>query len=288
MSNGRRRPGKNDLSAMLPELQAMFPTIGGRNVNEYAGGFEVHTDQIGFAAELTGPWDAKNGYPWKRLTLDCVATPPAVINQIGVQQTGNQAVEVSSDTTLAAGVRVWLEPSPDSSGYLFRKPAGAAGGGLGVADLTEATGAASWNGRVVSSGGTWANSGTTGTDNAWPVQCGGAALTPKPTATTLMWPSATAGFYEFFPVQYADLVSGTYYAGLLSTGVQTVGGSKTWAALAQFQDGTITTKGSSSVSINYELAPVGPVGTPYGMILTMPTIGYRARLSLHVGSVTLS
>lgn len=102
--------------------------------------------------------------------------------------------------------------------------AASSGRGFFAANLTEATGAASWQSRTLS-GGSWTDGATTGADNAYPVQCGGSAFTPAATSTTLMWEEpAGSGVYAFLPIQYAS----TAVPGFVSTAAQSIAGVKTF------------------------------------------------------------
>lgn len=113
------------------------------------------------------------------------------------------------------------------------------GNSLWEARLTEATGAADWTQRYTNSAGTWGDAATTGADNAYPVELDGGSFAVKPTAKGLIWPDpVTAGYYNVLPIQSADLVSGTYYAGYVSTGNQAWAGNKT------FRDSVRTNSGS--------------------------------------------
>lgn len=99
------------------------------------------------------------------------------------------------------------------------------GSSVFAANLTEATGAASWQSRTLSAGA-WANDTPTGTNNAYPVQCGGAAFTPGATCTSIMWEEpAGSGVYAFLPIQYTD---GTV-PGFVSVSAQTFNGVKTFS-----------------------------------------------------------
>ena len=74
--------------------------------------------QMGFEAELTGPWNATTGYPWKRKSLALKPTPPGFVD-LAIPMTGANAVASDEDTTLTAGAMGWMEPSPDASGWIF-------------------------------------------------------------------------------------------------------------------------------------------------------------------------
>ena len=118
--------------------------------------------------------------------------------------------------------------------------------GFFAANLTEATGAASWQSRTLS-GGSWTDGATTGADNAYPVQCGGSAFTPAATSTTLMWEEpAGSGVYAFLPIQYAS----TAVPGFVSTTTQSMAGVKTWANEANFLSGGVF---SGSGTFSYPL-----------------------------------
>lgn len=102
--------------------------------------------------------------------------------------------------------------------------AGATGRAPFAADLTEATGAASWQSRTIVSTA-WANDTPTGTNNAYPVQCGGADFTAGATSTSIMWEEPPgSGVYAFLPIQYASVS----VPGFVSTGTQSIAGSKTF------------------------------------------------------------
>lgn len=97
--------------------------------------------------------------------------------------------------------------------------------------LTESSGAASWQGRTLSSG-SWIASGSAHTNDGYPFLLAGptinAPFAARPTAPCLVWDEpAGSGQYGFLPIQEADKQNGTYYAGYVSTGAQTWTGAKT-------------------------------------------------------------
>lgn len=104
------------ISAIEQRLQALYMQLRGSPGVSTAGGgaLSIRTLQLGFAAELTGSYDATTGYPWKRLKLD----PPAFVDP-DVQLEGVNAFEISGDESLVSGTSVWMEPSPDAVGYIF-------------------------------------------------------------------------------------------------------------------------------------------------------------------------
>jgi hypothetical protein len=112
---GPERAELDRLKSQLAELAGKVGRLSGPGVSTgTAGALHVRSTQLGFAAELTGGWDASTGYPWKRLRLDGVT-----VGNPGVQPAGTGAVAVGGDTGLTGGTRGWLEPSPDGVGYLF-------------------------------------------------------------------------------------------------------------------------------------------------------------------------
>ena len=125
-----------------------------------------------------------------------------------------------------------------------------------AADLTEATGAASWQSRTIVSGA-WANGTPTGTNNAYPVQCGGSAFTPAATSTSIMWEEPSgSGVYVFLPIQYASINE----PGFVSTAAQTFNGVK------KFQDGIGLGDGTASCNPSVYFWP--PTPDTGGMFLT--------------------
>jgi hypothetical protein len=83
------------------------------------GKTRIRTTQLGFPAELTSVYNATTGYDWKRLQLDL--TVPG-FNDPTIQPEGQYAFDVTGDTSLTVGTRVWLEPDPDCVGYNFQSP----------------------------------------------------------------------------------------------------------------------------------------------------------------------
>jgi hypothetical protein len=111
------------LKSQVADLARQLAAMGRSNpgVSTANSAPVVRTTQLGFAAELTGAWDAATGYPWKRKRLEGVA-----LTDPDVQPTGTGAVTPDGDTGLTAGAEGWMEPSPDGVGYLF--VAGGSGG----------------------------------------------------------------------------------------------------------------------------------------------------------------
>ncbi len=107
------------LQSRLTALERRVVSVAGAGVSSKGGPVQVRTTQLGFPAELTAAWDATNGYAWKRLRLEGVAT-----DEPGVQPAGVQAVTPDGDESLAAGTRGWMEPSPDAQGWYFTASAG--------------------------------------------------------------------------------------------------------------------------------------------------------------------
>ncbi|MBN9522478.1 hypothetical protein J0H58_28815 [bacterium] len=108
---------RRDLAALRDRLAALERRVvsgAGAGVSNRAGPVQVRTTQLGFPAELTAAWDATAGYAWKRLRLTGVTTDDPTI-----QPAGTGAVTPDGDETLEAGVRGWMEPSPDAQGYYF-------------------------------------------------------------------------------------------------------------------------------------------------------------------------
>lgn len=113
------------LAAVESELATLkrqtTPTHGmGAGVSTANGAINVRTTQIGFPAELTGTYEStgsRNGYPWKQLDLSTTATV-GLVNP-SIQLTGDKAFDVAGGTKLTAGTRVWMEPAPQSNGFIF-------------------------------------------------------------------------------------------------------------------------------------------------------------------------
>jgi len=103
----------------------------GQGVQNLYGQQVIRPVQVGFEAELTGPWNPATGYPWKRLRLNTAAAPPAFASP-DIQPTGQFAIAANDDQTLGAGQRGWMEPAPDGTGYIFvAGVTGASGSGAG-------------------------------------------------------------------------------------------------------------------------------------------------------------
>lgn len=108
------------LEAKLERLQSVLnPSSGlGPGVETLAGNLTFKPVQLGFAAELTSSWDATTAYSWKRLELDDDQT---ALTDPDVQLEGNYAVEITGNEDLTSGTRVWMEPAPTATGYVFTK-----------------------------------------------------------------------------------------------------------------------------------------------------------------------
>lgn len=94
--------------------------VTGPGVSTAHGPVEVRPVQVGFPAELLGPFDVTTGYPWKMLAPSPVAAAAA---DPELPVVGVNAISVYGDTSLAAGARGWLERDPsDSTRYWFAHP----------------------------------------------------------------------------------------------------------------------------------------------------------------------
>lgn len=114
-----------DLQQRLAALERLVTS--GSGASSLFGVPSVRTMQGGFPVELTSAWGSTTGYSWKRLDLDGVAlVDPAV------QLTGDKAVTPDEDTSLASGMRGWLEPDRDATGWVFV----ASGAGSGSSSCT--------------------------------------------------------------------------------------------------------------------------------------------------------
>lgn len=102
----RRLTGGSNLGAVGPGVSTNYGVQTTRAV------------QVGFEAELTGPWSSTTGYPWKRKALALLPTPPGFVDTT-IPMVGMNAVASNQDTTLQAGDYGWMEPSPDASGWIF-------------------------------------------------------------------------------------------------------------------------------------------------------------------------
>lgn len=108
---------------------------------------------------------------------------------------------------------------------------GSASSNIGAGVLTEATGAASLNGRTTTSGFSWTSSGVTKADKVVPLLCQGATFPINPTAEGLYWEEpAGSDRYGFLPFQYCS----STFAGMISTGTQDIPGAKTFKEKATF------------------------------------------------------
>ena len=107
------------LEAKIAALERLTrPASGiGQGSSTLFGALNIRSTQLGFAAELTSTFNATTGYDWKRLALD--TTGSITLTNPAIQLTGNRAYSIDGSTTLASGTKGWLEPSPESSGYLF-------------------------------------------------------------------------------------------------------------------------------------------------------------------------
>lgn len=85
----------------------------------------------------------------------------------------------------------------------------------------------SWQGRKVSSTVAWANSTSTGSSNALPVEIDNLLFQPQPTTPGLVFPDETGTKYGLLPMQIATKVSSTYYMGFVGIGNETWRGVKT-------------------------------------------------------------
>ncbi len=164
-------------------------------------------------------------------TVGSAVVSGLVVVQVEVSDAAHRAAKPISgtNTKLASGASgvpiIWKEAGTGTKWAVVLLGASVGGGGGPfAANLTEATGAASWQSRTLS-GGSWTDGSTTGTDNAYPVQCGGSAFTPGATSTSIMWEEpAGSGMYAFLPIQYAS----TAVPGFVSTAAQSIAGVKTF------------------------------------------------------------
>lgn len=176
-------------------------------------------------------------------TVGSAVVSGLVVVQVEVSDAAHRAAKPISgtNTKLASGASgvpiIWKEAGTGTKWAVVLLGASVGGGGgLFAANLTEATGAASWQSRTLS-GGLWTDGSTTGTDNAYPVQLGGAvAFTPDTgTVTCIMWEEPPgSGQYAFLPIQYAN----RDVPGFVSTNAQWFNGLKTFQDGAQVGDGT--------------------------------------------------
>lgn len=75
--------------------------------------------EIRFPVELTGPYNASTGYPWKRLTLDTATQ--SYISAVPAK-TGTGLFEVGGNATLDAPTRALAYSNPDGDGWEFQAP----------------------------------------------------------------------------------------------------------------------------------------------------------------------
>ena len=207
------------LEAKIAALERLTrPASGiGQGSSTLFGSLNIRSTQLGFAAELTSTFNSTTGYNWKRLALD--TTGSITLTNPAIQLTGNRAYSIDGSTTLASGTKGWLEPSPESSGYLFTTASSASAGFF--ARLTTSSGG-NWNFyKLKLSSGSYTDDGAEVTGyNAVPLTIDGTNLC-NPVAGLRVWmiPSQQAGKYEFLPIGMAD---GTH-PGLISLTTQTMG-----------------------------------------------------------------
>lgn len=100
--------------------QKLSPSVGlGLHVETQHGVAYSKTPQPGFPARLTSSYSPTTGYTAQRRSLRTTGTPGLVSPT--TPETFTPCFEVRGVTTLAPGTDVWVEPSPDASGYLFRQ-----------------------------------------------------------------------------------------------------------------------------------------------------------------------
>lgn len=187
------------LEAKIAALERLTrPASGiGQGSSTLFGSLNIRSTQLGFAAELTSTFNATTGYDWKRLALD--TTGSITLTNPAIQLTGNRAYSIDGSTTLASGTKGWLEPSPESSGYLFTTASSSSAGFF--ARLTTSSGG-NWNFyKLKLSAGSYTDDGAEVTGyNAVPLTIDGAGV-PTPVSGMRVWmiPSKQSGKYEFLP-----------------------------------------------------------------------------------------
>ena len=207
------------LEAKIAALERLTrPTSGiGQGSSTLFGSLNIRSTQLGFAAELTSTFNTTTGYNWKRLALD--TTGSITLTNPAIQLTGNRAYSIDGSTTLASGTKGWLEPSPESSGYLFTTASSASAGFF--ARLTTSS-SGNWNFyKLKLSSGAYTDDGSEVTGyNAVPLTIDGTNLC-NPVAGLRVWmiPSQQSGKYEFLPLGYASDDT----PGLVSLSNQTMG-----------------------------------------------------------------
>lgn len=219
-------PRVRALERRVADLARRTPTpgLGNPTASTAFGAAFGRPYQVGFPAELTGPFDAQTGYPWKRLVLDYAGAEVAAVTPT---ETGEGAFTPDNDETLVAGQRGWMELDPGAGGYLFL-PAGVVGVGVGGSLLCEVTVTDTGSGHTVKRK-TWDAGLVAIADSAGPV-----TYAPCRSTTGDAYP---VGWYVYLdPIPD---VSGEYWispapqyaastkAGLVSATTQTISGAKT-------------------------------------------------------------
>ena len=248
------------IESKLAALERMLKPTGGlgQGVSTSYGSLNIRSTQLGFAAELTSTFNATTGYNWKRLALD--TTGSITLTNPAIQLTGNRAYSIDGSTTLASGTKGWLEPSPESSGYLFTTASSASAGFF--ARLTTSSGG-NWNFyKLKLSSGSYTDDGAEVTGyNAVPLTIDGTNLC-NPVAGLRVWmiPSQQSGKYEFLPIGMATATSATSgLPGLMSETTQAFAGDKTF--YSNVNVGTSVAK--KTVTVNGGAGPTDTGGSDY-------------------------
>lgn len=191
--------------------------------------------------------------------IEQTCTGPTNATPVDASNPGTgEALVPTSFGTVSVGDFVIIHRIPEID-QVLAEPVASSGRKLFVARVTDATVPDSWRSQTLS-GGVWADDAANGTDNAYPVQLGGADFTPSAGSQSIMWEEPPgSGIYAFMPIQFANATA----PGFVSTGLQTFGGVKRFSSI-WFSEGPGLVQAAISNYDGYLMVYGDPSGSPFG------------------------